>query len=57
MLNQLQGWSWSVVNASGGTGLAEKKVLAVQGDVHHGSGTRKNNPPFALIPLFLLSAT
>lgn len=44
-------------NASGGTGLAERKVLAAQGDVHHGSGTRKNNPPFALIPLFLLSAT
>lgn len=55
MLNQLQGRSWSVVNASGGTGLAERKVLAARGDVHHGSGTRKNNPPSALIPLFLPS--
>lgn len=52
MLNQLQGRSWS-----GGKGLAGKNVLAAWGDVHHGSGTRKNNPPFALIPLFLLSAT
>lgn len=30
MLNQLQGRSWSVVNASGGTGLARRKVLAAQ---------------------------
>lgn len=54
MLIDVKSAAGSVVNASGGTGLAERKVLAVQADVHHRSGTRENNPP-ALIPLFLLS--